>query len=136
MARKIYTPALRADLMAKVCARVATGQLATDAAIAEGTTATRIREWAAEDAELAAIYARARSLQADAMAEEIISLSDAAANGTTEQIQAARLAVDSRKWLVSKIAPRLYGERIDYTSGGEPLPAPQVWLVGGVRVTF
>lgn len=40
-----------------------------------------------------------------------------------EAVQRAKLRVDSRKWLLSKLAPSRFGDRIDVTSGGEKLAA-------------
>lgn len=36
----------------------------------------------------------------------------------------ARLMVDTRKWYLSKIVPKKYGEKLDLTTGGEKLPTP------------
>jgi hypothetical protein len=38
-------------------------------------------------------------------------------------VQRDRLGVDTRKWLVSKIAPKIYGEKLDLTSDGKGLSA-------------
>jgi len=52
-------------------------------------------------------YARARETQAERMAEQILTIADSA---TSEDYNAARLQVDSRKWLLSKIIPKKYGD--------------------------
>lgn len=66
-------------------------------------------------------YARAKSRQMELLAEEILDISDAPA-GDNVQVQRAKLQVDTRKWLMSKLAPKKYGERIDVTTSGEKLP--------------
>jgi hypothetical protein len=48
----------------------------------------------------------------DALADEIIEMAD---NATNEDVQAVRLRVDARKWIMSKIAPKKYGDRLDLT---------------------
>lgn len=112
----------RAAVMAAVCERIASGELVEAAAKAEGTTAKSVRAWASEDEELGAIYARARESQAHALAEAIIPLSDAAAEKPTpEGVQAARLQVESRKWLASKVAPKSYGDKYTIEGGPEPI---------------
>lgn len=76
-------------------------------------------------------YARAKEMQADVLADQIIELSDNCRLGkstvdkptgleTTESdnIQRSRLQVDARKWVASKLAPKKYGEKLDVTSGG------------------
>lgn len=60
------------------------------------------------------------------MAERAISISRKAFGRDTAGVQAARLEVETLKWYVSKIAPRLYGERIIHEQEGE----------GVVRVVF
>lgn len=55
-------------------------------------------------------YARARDARSDRMAEETLRIADEA-SGTSEGVAKARLQVDTRKWLLSKLAPKKYGER-------------------------
>lgn len=73
-------------------------------------------------------YARARGIQADNYADEIIEISDDSTNdwverenqrtGETytelnhEHIQRSRLRVDSRKWIMSKLLPKKYGDKV------------------------
>lgn len=83
--------------------------------------ATTIRKWIRENASFAAMYARAKLDQADFLAEQVLEIADDTANdwvenengtivGNHDHINRARLRVDSRKWLVSKLAPRVYGD--------------------------
>jgi len=58
-------------------------------------------------------YVRAREIQAEVMAEDIIMYADSA----TEEASAvakARLQVDARKWYASKVATRRYGDRVQH----------------------
>lgn len=81
-------------------------------------------QWVNEDPNLAEQYTRARSLCLDAMAEDIIDLSDTARIGQKsvskatgleitegDMVERSRLQVEARKWLLSKLAPKKYGER-------------------------
>lgn len=65
------------------------------------------------------MFARARVSQCHSFAEEMIRLTDAARGEATEVIQWVRVASENRRWFVSKLAARIYGERIDVTSAGE-----------------
>jgi hypothetical protein len=68
-------------------------------------------------------YARAREDLHDYWAEEILEISDNIANDSidtqygekanNEWIARSRLRVDSRKWLLSKLSPKKYGDRIE-----------------------
>jgi hypothetical protein len=78
-------------------------------------------------------YARAREMQAEAMAEEIIEIADDGRNDwmevlskdgenvgwrvNGEAVQRSRLRVDARKWLMSKLLPKKYGETKDDGEG-------------------
>jgi hypothetical protein len=93
---------------------------------------TTVFEWLAEDAAFADQYARAKEAGIEAMAEEVLDISDNATNdwmerhgqddagwqANGEHIQRSRLRVDSRKWLLSKLAPKKYGDRT--TLAGDP----------------
>lgn len=90
-------------------------------------SASSITDWAREDDEFAARYARAMELRCEMMAEEILEISDDGTNdwmerqigdGETvtvadhEHIQRSKLRVDSRKWLMAKMMPKKYGDRV------------------------
>ena len=68
-------------------------------------------------AEFAVHYARAMELRCEKMAEEILEISDdnytgPDGRGDNALVQQARLRVDSRRWLLSKLMPKKYGDRI------------------------
>jgi hypothetical protein len=60
-------------------------------------------------------YARAGQERCEAFAEDIIALADEpVAPNDNAAVQRARLRVDTRKWLMSKLAPRKYGDRVEH----------------------
>lgn len=71
------------------------------------------------DPNLAKQYARARQALLDKMADEILELADAPVpvldNGATDNalVRQRQLQVDTRKWFLSKLAPKVYGDRLD-----------------------
>lgn len=85
-------------------------------------------------------YASARKVQAEIMATEIIQIADDASNDTfvdsDGQVRAdhamvarARLRVDTRKWILSKVLPKVYGDRIALTDAdGQNLKVDLSWL--------
>lgn len=102
-----------------------------------------IREWVLDDREgFAAQYARARELQVEAMADEIREVADDGTNDwmtiqrggesveveNKEVVNRSRLRVDTLKWIMSKIAPRKYGDRTQHeVSGPEGGPLVVKW---------
>ena len=58
-------------------------------------------------------YARATEERADLLAEEILSIADNGSNADNVIVQRDRLRIDSRKWLLSKLQPKKYGDKLD-----------------------
>lgn len=89
--------------------------------------APTVLEWVKDDREgFAERYARARESGAYVMADELLEIADDGA----EDVQRSRLKADTRKWLLSKVVPRVFGDKLDLTSKGEkvsnyviPVPA-------------
>jgi hypothetical protein len=59
-------------------------------------------------------YARAREHQFAYWADEIKSISDLT-RSDMGAVQKARLQIDTRKWLLAKLLPKVYGDRIETT---------------------
>lgn len=99
-------------------------------------------------------YARARELQAEHMAEEILEIADeestmvrkskhqpGAADGDEEvevvfdsaAVARNRLRVDTRKWLMSKMAPKKYSEKLA-VGGATDMPPIQVQKIERVII--
>ena len=56
-------------------------------------------------------YDRARAVQAERWADELITLSDSLPkDATAEQIAAAKLQIETRRWVISKRLPKKYGD--------------------------
>lgn len=102
-----------------------------------------VMRWLAEHQEFRDQYAGAREAQADYYAEEIIEISDDGKNDTyiddngntrtdQEVIGRSRLRVDTRKWLMARMAPKKYGDKITQEvtgADGAPL-VPIINLTG------
>ena len=79
-----------------------------------------------EDGEFAERYARAREAQAHRETEEIKTIADTA---TAEDYNVARLRIDARKWRASKLAPKVYGDKVEMEHSG-------ALKLAGVEMTF
>lgn len=85
--------------------------------------------WLSEDPEFRDQYARAREAQADFWAEQIIEIADDTQNDWKETergevpnetvISRSRLMVDTRKWLMARMKPKVYGDRVQNEVSGE-----------------
>ncbi len=62
-------------------------------------------------------YARARELQADALFDDCLAISDKA-KGDFEDVQERRLAIDTRKWMAGKLKGK-YSDKVKHVGGDE-----------------
>lgn len=96
---------------------------------------TTIYRWLVENESFREQYARAKDTQLEMMAEEMLDIADDGSNDlmtivkgdvayeqeNKEVTNRSRLRVDTRKWLLSKLNPKKYGDKLDVTSGDKPL---------------
>ena len=114
----------KADICALVLSGMRGGLSAFKACEAAGVPHSTFMEWIRDDAELANNYARAREDLIERIANEVIELSDADVglqpDGKKDwaAVQKHKLQVDTRKWLLSKLAPKKYGDKLELT--GDP----------------
>jgi hypothetical protein len=75
-----------------------------------------------KDKDLAVQYARAHDQLVDHQAEQLIEIGHQAANASTVvEVAGLRLLSDNKKWLLSKVASRRYGDKLDVTSDNKRL---------------
>lgn len=91
-----------------ICERIADGEslraICSDESMPSRTT---VRNWLIENGVFASQYARAREEQAEAFAAQIVEIADDEATPADSR----RIKVDARKWIASKLRPRVYGDR-------------------------
>jgi len=110
----VYTQAL-AD---EICDRLADGEPLAAICRSPGMPVqSAIRKWALDRADFGARYARAKSIGYEKLADEVIAIGDAPIihNGHPDNalVQHARLMSDNRKWLLSKVLPKIYGDKVE-----------------------
>ena len=107
-----------------VLAGMRSGMSAFKACQVAGVNQSTFNLWLNDDAELAAEYARAREDLIERMAQEVLELSDVDVglqpDGKKDwaAVQKHKLQVDTRKWLLSKLAPKKFGDKLELT--GDP----------------
>lgn len=71
-----------------------------------------IYRWMAAEATFRERYARAHEDRADSLADEILDIADeVAGTDSIASVQAAKLRVETRKWIASKLRPQKWGEK-------------------------
>lgn len=102
-----------------------------------------IHKWLNQFDDFAKQYARACEVRAEGVFDEIFDIADDAHNdwmerhgdddagwvANGEHIQRSRLRIDARKWALSKMAPKKYGDKLDLNHSGEV-------RVASVEMTF
>lgn len=136
------------DLVNEICKRIAVGEslrsICDDAQMPEKITILR---WLSSDSfpGFSTQYAKARQQGLEVMADDLNDIADHgtndwmakndpqnpgyAANG--EHIARSRLRIDTRKWIMSKLAPKKYGERLEVA--GDP-ESPLVKQIDEIEV--
>jgi len=115
----------RAKLADAVLANMETGMSCWKACEKAGVKNSTFMLWVSQDSALAENYARARENYVERIAQEVMELSDVDVGETPDgrkdwaAVQKHRLQVDTRKWLLSKLAPKKYGEKIEISGDKE-----------------
>lgn len=119
-----------------VCMRIAEGEslrmVCRDEAMPDKSTVLR---WLGRHEEFRAQYAQAKELGIEAIAEELFEIADDGTNdwmeltdsegnaygykANGEHIQRSKLRIDTRKWYLSKIVPKKYGDKQQVEHSGQ-----------------
>jgi hypothetical protein len=103
---------------------IADGLSMTKVALVMGCEESAIRKWAREDDEFGTEYALARDHYHEAIASQLIELSDEARSADPSLTNAYRLAIDTRKWVLAKMLPKKYGDQLNVEHFGTVTVVP------------
>lgn len=112
-----------------ICERLAMGESMRSICRDDSMPAmSTVFKWLREVEEFSEQYARAKEESADALFEDLLEIADDGTNDWMERnssdgsslgwaingehIQRSRLRIDARKWAMSKMKPKKYGEKI------------------------
>ena len=107
----------------RICEHIAEGaSLRAVCRLSEMPSASTVFKWLSEEPAFAEQYARACEARAETMFEDMLDIADESGFDTiqgengdranTEWISRSKLRVDTRKWMLSKMAPKKYGDKI------------------------
>lgn len=109
----------------EICELVADGQSINKISKLPGMpNRSTILKWFRDVPEFSTMYARAKEIGFEVLADEIIDLADAEVNTDKDQLRRHQLMIDTRKWLLAKLQPRKYGERVTQEIVGNKEEAP------------
>lgn len=127
-----YSP----EMAARICEGLATGRSLRSVCREEGMPSlASIFLWISKYPEFSEQYAKAKQTGLEALAEDLLEISDDGQNDwmanndpenpgyrlNGEHIQRSKLRVDTRKWLLSKLVPKKYGDKMTQEHVGNPL---------------
>ena len=102
-----------AEIQEKVITEIQTGRSLRQVCGDDGMPNFRtVQRWIVSDGSFAVKYARARTAQADTLFDRMEAVEEAVSAGTMDS-HAARVVLDSMRWRASKLAPKVYGDRLD-----------------------
>ena len=130
------------ELAELICERVAGGEgLVKICKSDDMPHRATVMRWIFKHKEFSDRYAQARESQADYYFEEMLEIADGdegdmlldkdgnpTGKVNHENINRSRLRVDTRKWIVARLAPKKYGDRIEFDAQDNN------WTVNGIPV--
>lgn len=104
-----YTP----EEAERICAWIASGRTLTAYCKQSGIGISTVYRWMVREGAFREAYAQAREDRTETQIEEIVDLSDEALVGspTREQVEARKLAIDTRKWVIAKLNAKYSDQR-------------------------
>lgn len=129
------------ELIDSICERIMMGEslnrICKDKAMPSYRT---VCYWLRDKPDFLQKYTCARVVQMHLLADSILEIADDGSQDTvlndngraeknTEWISRTRLKLDTRKWLLAKLLPKLYGDRLDVTTAGEKLNKIEIEII-------
>lgn len=122
------------ELALRICERLAAGETLREVCRSDEMPSPQtVLSWKNAYPTFSEQYAKARKLGYEHMADELLEIADDASNDWMERndeksegwqfngdhYQRSRLRVDTRKWLLSKALPKVYGDKQQIVGGAD-----------------
>lgn len=120
------------ELADLICAELASGKSLRTVCGAENMPdkATVFR-WLRQYQPFCDQYTRAKEEGCEAWADEMLDIADSTPSVITgmdksdsARVHAEQLRIDTRKWVLSKLKPKKYGDKLDLSNNGKDFPTP------------
>jgi len=118
-----YTKAIGRQL----CDLVSEGTSLNAACIELDLPRRRVRNWLVRYPSFGAEMAVAQQMHWDQMAEDVVDIIDRCDGSSQAEVTKARAASDARKWVLSKVRPAQYGDRLQVAGDADSplIPPPE-----------
>jgi hypothetical protein len=131
------------ELIEAICERLSKGEPLAQICRDEGMPGVQtIADWSKQREDVSVSIARAREAGEEQMALDCLNIADnngkdmrvlesGVAVVDSDVVPRAKLRIDTRLKLLAKWNPKKWGDKVDVTSGGNPIPAPVINLAHG-----
>jgi len=127
-----YTDEEKEVIITDICNRVIDEKVSFNLAVEESNiTYVTFFQWMVKSDKLKELYNYARDIRSDILFEEIVTIADTPVEGVKTKItdkgietisgdmtEHRKLQIDARKWVVSKMQPKKYGDKISQEISG------------------
>lgn len=109
-----------------ICDRISYGEsLRTICKDADMPACSTVFKWLNDIDGFSEQYARARETQVEGLIDELVEIADEA-DQEAGAVAQAKLRIDTRKWFITKVAAKKYGDKVDVTSNGGSINTPTI----------
>lgn len=119
--RALSAPKAKQAIIERICAGESLRKICKAPEMPDRAT---VHRWLLADTDFCDQYARAREIQAEEIFDEILEISDDSRRDyitgddgqkriNREAIDRAKLKIDARKWVLSRMQPKKYGNRME-----------------------
>lgn len=117
-----YTAELAEVLLSRISSGESVRSIARDPEMPAQST---IFDWALHHPEFSVQYDKAVDVRMEIRAEEIEELAE-----TMEDLQRAKLVIDTKKWNMSKLKPKRFGDKLDLDPNDKGIQPLMVKIIG------
>jgi len=123
-----YSEEEKAEKIAAILDLIENGASMRKACESAGVPRQTFEDWTDQDEKLSGQYTRAREKRADHIFEEMLQIADTPRIGiiettkewgtevqTKDMVDHRKLQIETRKWMLGKMAPKRFGDKLDLT---------------------
>ncbi len=125
------------NLIDEICSRIAQGRSLRNVCLDDDMPAmSSVMKWLDENKEFSEQYREATTIREDLYFDEVLCIADSV-KAEPAEIAKARLQIDSRKWVLSRMNPKKYGDKqsveLAGKNGNNLIPSGLGHFYGGIK---
>jgi hypothetical protein len=144
-----YSEEEKLKIVTDICNNVIEERISFNQAVEKsGISLVSFYMWLTKNVDLQNLYNYAREIRSDVLFEEIIEIADKQEEGEELELDGQgnvtkvkrgdmakqrQMKIDARKWVVAKMQPKKYGDKLDLTTNNESLNTQQPMTIEQAR---